>query len=146
MTQNHLAVKLQIFSAEEVKSLPTSVLDMTQNHLVVKLQIFSAEEVKSLPTSVLDMTQNHLAVKLQIFSAEEVKSLPTSVLDMTQNHLAVKLQIWSLWECHYSKFYLTRNGSIFLVPIIGSNTLSVIWRDPIYQPLRSGRIWHKVNF
>ena len=24
--------------------------------------------------------------------------------------------------------------------------LFVQWRDTIYQPLRSGRIWHKVNF
>ena len=41
---------------------------------------------------------------------------------------------------------------VFLLNIfVFLNLFSIIWRttffdNPIYQPLRSGRIWHKVNF
>ena len=53
-----------------------------------------------------------------------------------------------------SKFYIIQNNNTFggaickdyvgdLLEFIIQFTL---WVYPIYQPLRSGRIWHKVNF
>ena len=52
-----------------------------------------------------------------------------------------KLVAMSDW-LYFQMFVFCRK--YFFIDITLGSTL--IWSDTIYQPLRSGRIWHKVNF
>ena len=47
-------------------------------------------------------------------------------------------------ECSYSMDWLQKG--IWYGPTKLYDRLSQNVQDPIYQPLRSGKIWHKINF
>ena len=59
--------------------------------------------------------------------------------------LLLLIYIYIYWPIHFITFFSRdRTEEHLYIDIL--LVLYVLWKGTIYQPLRSGRIWHKVNF
>ena len=119
-------VPLNFFSASKLHILNIYVVQL---FIRFRLKIKKKKKIWILTESRYFSITPHLPCQLgywihRLHLCRGIKTLrPTSVLNITLNNLMVQIQLWSFAP----RFTLTRSGTI-------------------YQPLRSGRIWHKVNF